>query len=129
MLFADPSLGESQYRTVFVDPGTAEIRGDLPTYGSSGALPLRTWISNLHRSLNLGEPGRIYSELAASWLWVIALGGLLLWIDRIRRKRTDHKEHSHEATPRHRAGPGPCGCTEPPEPSCSRPSCSSPRPA
>lgn len=88
VLFADASLGESQYRTLFVDPGTAEIRGDLPTYGSSGALPLRTWISNLHRSLNLGEPGRIYSELAASWLWVIALGGLLLWIDRIRRKRT-----------------------------------------
>ncbi|MDR7083772.1 putative iron-regulated membrane protein [Arthrobacter ginsengisoli] len=88
VLFADASLGESQYRTLFVDPGTAEIRGDLPTYGSSGALPVRTWISNLHRSLNLGEPGRVYSELAASWLWVIALGGLLLWIERIRRKRT-----------------------------------------
>ncbi|MFJ4029400.1 PepSY-associated TM helix domain-containing protein [Paenarthrobacter sp. NPDC089989] len=88
VLFADPTLAESTYRTVFVDPGTAEIRGDLPTYGSSGSMPIRTWISNLHRSLNLGEPGRIYSELAASWLWVIALGGLLLWIERIRRKRT-----------------------------------------
>ena len=92
VLFADPALGESQYRTLFVDPGTSEIRGDLPTYGSSGALPLRTWISNLHRSLNLGEPGRIYSELAASWLWVIALGGLLLWLDRIRRRRTSGKK-------------------------------------
>jgi uncharacterized iron-regulated membrane protein len=92
VLFADPSLGESQYRTLFVDPGTAEIRGDLPTYGSSGALPLRTWISNLHRSLNLGEPGRVYGELAASWLWIIALGGLLLWIDRIRRKWTTNKK-------------------------------------
>ena len=88
VLFADAALGESQYRTLFVDPGTGEIRGDLPTYGGSGALPLRTWISNLHRSLNLGEPGRIYSELAASWLWIIALGGLLLWVDRIRRRRT-----------------------------------------
>ncbi|MFJ5957031.1 PepSY-associated TM helix domain-containing protein [Paenarthrobacter sp. NPDC092416] len=87
VLFADPTLGESTYRTLFIDPGTAEIRGDLPTYGSSGSLPVRTWISNLHRSLNLGEPGRIYSELAASWLWVIAVGGLLLWIERIRRKR------------------------------------------
>ncbi|MFE4544780.1 PepSY-associated TM helix domain-containing protein [Arthrobacter sp. NPDC056727] len=87
VLFADPSLGESEYRTVFVNPGTGEIRGDLTTYGSSGALPMRTWISNLHRSLNLGEPGRIYSELAASWLWVVALGGLVLWIDRIRRRR------------------------------------------
>ncbi len=91
VLFADKTLGESEYRTVFVDPGTAEIRGDLPTYGSSGALPVRTWISNLHRSLNLGEPGRVYSELAASWLWVVALGGLLLWIDRIRRKRAGRK--------------------------------------
>lgn len=99
MLFADPSLGESQYRTLFVDPGTAEIRGDLPTYGSSGALPLRTWISNLHRSLNLGEPGRIYSELAASWLWVIALGGLLLWIERIRRKGTTTKNTAAKPRP------------------------------
>ncbi|MEZ2391276.1 PepSY-associated TM helix domain-containing protein [bacterium RCC_150] len=87
VLFADPSLGDSQYRTLFVDPGTGEIRGDLPTYGSSGAMPLRTFIDNLHRSLNLGEPGRLYSELAASWLWVVALGGLVLWIDRIRRRR------------------------------------------
>jgi uncharacterized iron-regulated membrane protein len=92
VLFADPTLGESLYRTLFVNPGTGEIRGDLPTYGSSGSLPLRTWISNLHRSLNLGEPGRIYSELGATWLWVIALGGLLLWIDRIRRKRTTAKK-------------------------------------
>jgi uncharacterized iron-regulated membrane protein len=74
-----------------VDPGTGAIRGDLPTYGSSGALPVRAWISSLHRSLNLGESGRIYSELAASWLWVIALGGLALWIDRTRRRRAAGK--------------------------------------
>lgn len=94
--FADPTLGSSTYRTLFVDPGTGEIRGDLPTYGSSGSLPARTWISNLHRSLNLGEPGRIYSELAASWLWVIALGGLLLWIDALRRKRKIRNATAHE---------------------------------
>jgi hypothetical protein len=35
VLFADPTLAESQYRTLFVDPGTGEIRGDLPTYGST----------------------------------------------------------------------------------------------
>lgn len=93
VLFADPSLGESENRTIFIDPGTAAIRGDLTTYGSSGALPMRTWISNLHRSLNLGEPGRIYSELAASWLWVVALGGLLLWIGRFRpRQGTPKRE-------------------------------------
>jgi uncharacterized iron-regulated membrane protein len=93
VLFADPELGESEYRTVFVDPGTGAIRGDLTTYGSTGALPMRTWISNLHRSLNLGEPGRVYSELAASWLWMVALGGLGLWIDRICRRRTSPKKN------------------------------------
>ena len=92
VLFADPSLGESENRTIFIDPGTSTIRGDLTTYGSSGALPMRTWISNLHRSLNLGEPGRIYSELAASWLWVVALGGLVLWIGRLRRRGNTPKK-------------------------------------
>src|SRR5690606_41652918 len=53
-------------------------------YGNSGALPLRTWISMLHRHLHLGEVGRLYSELAASWLWVVALGGVVLWVSRGR---------------------------------------------
>jgi uncharacterized iron-regulated membrane protein len=38
--------------------------------------------------LHLGEPGRIYSELAASWLWVVALGGCYLWFVRYRTNRT-----------------------------------------
>ncbi|MEV0201081.1 PepSY domain-containing protein [Nonomuraea sp. NPDC050691] len=81
-----PGLAESTELAVFVDPYTAEVRGALESYGSSGALPLRAWISQLHRHLHLGEPGRIYSELAASWLWVVALGGLLLWFSRRRRE-------------------------------------------
>lgn len=72
---------------VFVDPYTAEVRGSLEQYGSTGALPLRTWIDKLHRDLHLGQPGRLYSELAASWLWVIAAGGLLLWFTRRRAQR------------------------------------------
>lgn len=79
VMFADPTLGEFQTRAVFVDPGDARVTGDLSVYGSSGALPLRTTLSNLHRSLLLGEPGRLYSELAASWLWVLAVSGLGLW--------------------------------------------------
>lgn len=47
--------------------------------GTSGSLPLRTAIDQLHRSLLLGDPGRLYSELAASWLWVAAITGLGLW--------------------------------------------------
>jgi uncharacterized iron-regulated membrane protein len=72
---------------VFVDPYTGEVRGALEQYGSTGALPLRTWIDELHRDLHLGENGRLYSELAASWLWVITGGGLVLWLSRRRTQR------------------------------------------
>ncbi|MFI8402743.1 PepSY-associated TM helix domain-containing protein [Streptomyces cinereoruber] len=87
VLMADPEAPEGTSLAVFVDPYTGDVRGQLPSYGSSGALPLRTWIDGLHRDLHLGEFGRNYSELAASWLWVIALGGLLLWIGRRRKNR------------------------------------------
>ncbi|MGX1776217.1 PepSY-associated TM helix domain-containing protein [Nocardia brasiliensis] len=87
VLFADPTLGASERRAVFVDPYTAQPVGDSVVYGSSGALPLRTWIDRLHRDLHLGEPGRLYSELAASWLWVIALAGLVVWVRRVRARR------------------------------------------
>ncbi len=47
----------------------------MTVYGTSGVLPLRTWLDQFHRSLLLGDVGRNYSELAASWLWIAALGG------------------------------------------------------
>ncbi|MGW2094331.1 PepSY-associated TM helix domain-containing protein [Promicromonospora sukumoe] len=87
VMFAEDGLGPSESRAIFVDPATGEVRGDLTVYGSSGALPLRTWISNLHRSLHLGDPGRLYSELAASWLGIVAVVGLVLWINRLRAAR------------------------------------------
>ncbi|MEU7298028.1 PepSY-associated TM helix domain-containing protein [Streptomyces exfoliatus] len=87
VLMADPDVSEGTSLAVFVDPYTGDVRGQLPSYGSSGALPLRTWIDGLHRDLHLGDLGRNYSELAASWLWVIALGGLVLWLGRRRRNR------------------------------------------
>lgn len=86
MFAPPPGSSESDRRTVFVSPANGEIRGDLITYGSSGALPLRTWIDHLHRDLHLGEPGRIYAEFAASWMWVIALGGLILWVPQLTSK-------------------------------------------
>jgi uncharacterized iron-regulated membrane protein len=79
VLFDVPGLGESERLAVFVNPGNAQVTGELVAYGSSGALPFRTWLSRLHASLHLGDTGRLYSELAASWLWVIALAGLVLW--------------------------------------------------
>lgn len=87
VMFAEEELGASESRAIFVDPGTGEIRGDLTVYGTSGALPLRTWVDQLHRSLHLGDFGRLYSELAASWLGIVALAGLGLWIARIRKAR------------------------------------------
>ncbi|WP_413332236.1 PepSY-associated TM helix domain-containing protein [Brevibacterium sp. GP-SGM9] len=91
VMYADPELGESESRAVFVNPATAEVTGDLTVYGTSGALPLRTWIDQLHRGLHLGDFGRYYSELAASWLGIIAAAGLGLWVTRFvkaRRKST-----------------------------------------
>ncbi|MDX8028895.1 PepSY domain-containing protein [Lentzea sp. BCCO 10_0856] len=87
VLFSEEGLGESERRAVFVDPGTGRVTGDLVVYGTSGVLPLRTTLDQLHRNLLLGEPGRLYSELAASWLWVVALGGLVLWITRARNSK------------------------------------------
>ncbi|WP_455901240.1 PepSY-associated TM helix domain-containing protein [Rhodococcus gordoniae] len=98
VLFTDPSLGESERTAVFIDPVTASSTGESVVYGSSSALPVRTWISQLHRHLHLGEPGRLYSELAASWLWVVALGGMYLWVQRYRTQRIRNMESARLLT-------------------------------
>ncbi|MCK9921362.1 PepSY domain-containing protein [Frankia sp. AgPm24] len=79
-----PDLGEKQ-RTVYVDPYTNRVQGALTTWW--GSTPLTTWLDDLHRNLHLGALGRHYSEVAASWLWVVSLGGLVLWLGRRRRSR------------------------------------------
>lgn len=79
VLFEDPSKPSASYRrAVFVDPATLDITGDMTQYGSSAASPFRTWLSEGHRQLWLGAPGRYYSELAASWMGAIAVAGLVL---------------------------------------------------
>ncbi|MBX7450221.1 PepSY domain-containing protein [Mycolicibacterium sp. 3033] len=83
--FADPTLPQDHSRTVFVDPGTGTVLGEQVTW--LGYLPVSTWLDGLHRHLHLGEPGRIYSEIAASWLWVVALGGTALWVSKALRDR------------------------------------------
>ncbi|CAM4045721.1 PepSY domain-containing protein [Kibdelosporangium persicum] len=84
VIFSRADLAPSHWLTAYVDPYTSEVRGTLETYGSSQAGPVRTWIDELHRGLHLGDFGRLYSELAASWLWVVVLGGLVLWWGRRR---------------------------------------------
>ncbi|MFT4191760.1 MAG: PepSY-associated TM helix domain-containing protein [Comamonas sp.] len=86
VMFTTPDLGESESLAVFVDPATLAVRGASVMYGTSGILPLRTTLDHLHRSLLLGSAGRHYSELAASWLWLAMLGGLMLWLARRRHE-------------------------------------------
>lgn len=85
--FLDPTLGERQKRSVYLDPGSLEIKGEQVTTGGSGQLPVYAWLLDGHRRLWLGDPGRIYAEVASSWLMFLALGGIYLWWDRRRRKR------------------------------------------
>jgi len=87
VLFDDGRTDTSRTLAVFVDPVEGDVHGELTSYGTSGSLPIQTLIDELHRNLHLGEPGRIYSELAASWLWVIALAGLALWWTGPKRRR------------------------------------------
>jgi len=98
--FADPQLGPSESRSLFIDPYTLQVKGDMTVYGTSGVLPLRMWLDQLHRGLLLGDAGRNYSELAASWLWVAALGGIVLWWG-TRPPRTRKKVRSGFAATRH----------------------------
>jgi len=82
--FDAPGVRDEFSRTAFVDPYTGEVRGVLDTFGEW--LPVRAWFDELHRTLLLGDVGRVYSELAASWLGVLAISGLALWVVRRRRR-------------------------------------------
>ncbi|MFG3105202.1 PepSY-associated TM helix domain-containing protein [Streptomyces tendae] len=83
--FAKDGLAEGYTLTAFVDPYDHEVLGTLETFGQW--LPARAWLDDLHRNLHLGEFGRNYSELAASWLWVEVLGGLALWAGTPRNRQ------------------------------------------
>ncbi|WP_394618673.1 PepSY-associated TM helix domain-containing protein [Lentzea sp. JNUCC 0626] len=85
VVFAAPGLAEEYSKTVYVNPYTAEVEGELTTW--AGATPAVTWLDQFHRDLQLGAVGNLYSELAASWLWVLAIVGLVLWIQRRRTAR------------------------------------------
>ena len=67
--------------TVHIDPYTAMPRGAFP----SASPPVQTWLAEAHRSLHLGEPGRLYAEFAVSWLPVIVLFGVFLRLSQRRR--------------------------------------------
>ncbi|MFG1801537.1 PepSY-associated TM helix domain-containing protein [Micromonospora carbonacea] len=85
VVFAQPDLGDREH-TVYVDPHTARVEGQLTTWFD--ATPVTTWLDDLHRNLHLGDLGRHYSEIAASWLWLLAVGGVVLWWRRRGAART-----------------------------------------
>jgi uncharacterized iron-regulated membrane protein len=77
-------------RTVFVDPYTDRISGELTTV--DGRMPANVWLRDLHADLHLGPVGRLYSEVAASWLPVIVVSGLVQWIAKQGRRRRGLRE-------------------------------------
>ncbi|SDR85416.1 Uncharacterized iron-regulated membrane protein [Paraoerskovia marina] len=85
VVLAQEGLPEGAATTVFVDPYTGEVLGESLTYGLW--LPEREWIETLHSSLHLGTVGLYYSELAASWLGIVVLGGVAMWIAKAVRAR------------------------------------------
>ncbi|MEO5311057.1 PepSY domain-containing protein [Corynebacterium sp. c24Ua_83] len=104
VLFADPTLpSESYNRAVFVDPGDLHITGELTQYGSTSSLPFRAWLSEGHRNLWLDEPGRIYSETAATWLGPMAVTGVAMWwfMRKQKNQRKPKKKSRRQAMQRH----------------------------
>lgn len=90
VMFRSADLGASESRALFIDPVTLAVKGDMTVYGTSGVLPLRLWIDKAHRTLLLGDYGRVYSELAASWMWIAASGGIALWFFTRPRRRINN---------------------------------------
>lgn len=86
VLYTSKDLRSSEYRTIFINPATLNVAGDVVTYGSTGAMPLRRTLDLIHRDLLLGDFGRWYSELAASWLWITAVTGFFLYFKRRKNK-------------------------------------------
>ena len=73
--FLRPSFGVPERATVvYVDPYTARVLGSLPERERFG-----TWARKLHSSLQQGDGWRWMIELAASWMMVMLVTGIVLW--------------------------------------------------
>lgn len=73
--FLRPSFGiPGRATVVYVDPYTAAVAGVLPE-----AERFANWARRLHSSLLQGDGWRWMIELAASWLMVMLLTGVVLW--------------------------------------------------
>ena len=92
VVFTDETVPADYDMSVFVNPYTGTVEGQVRSFGQW--LGFRAWLDELHRNLHLGAFGRHYSELAASWLWVVMLGGVLLWVARQSRLRRDRRDNT-----------------------------------
>lgn len=72
--------------TVYVDPYTNRVLDDDVTVKDRTSA--QVWLRHLHGNLHLGEPGRVYSELATSLVPVLVVAGLVLAVGRRRRNRS-----------------------------------------
>lgn len=61
-------------RAVFVNPYSAEVRGDRPAKS-----PFFAAVLTLHRNLFAGTVGRVAVELTTSWTVVLLVSGVTLW--------------------------------------------------
>jgi len=87
VLLDPPGAAGDDQLAVYVNPYTAEVTGTLTLV--HGEPPVQHWLRDFHGDLQLGTVGAIYSEFAASWLPVLFLGGLFLWIRKRRARRRD----------------------------------------
>ncbi|WP_181778903.1 PepSY-associated TM helix domain-containing protein [Pseudonocardia pini] len=85
-----PGQAPGEMRTVFVDPYTNYINGELTTIG--GRLPANAWLRHFHSDLHLGPVGSLYTALAANWLVVIVAAGLVLWFAKQGRRPRKAKD-------------------------------------
>ncbi|MCA0302787.1 MAG: PepSY domain-containing protein [Proteobacteria bacterium] len=73
--FLRPNFGVPERAVVvYVNPYTAAVLGSLPERDRFG-----TWARKLHSSLQQGDGWRWMIELAASWMMVMLLTGIVLW--------------------------------------------------
>ncbi|MDP9640779.1 putative iron-regulated membrane protein [Actinopolyspora lacussalsi] len=66
--------------TVYVDPSSAEVTGSITESNRPDE-----WLRNLHSNFRIGKFAEPISELAASWLLVSIITGLVLWWPRDNR--------------------------------------------
>ncbi|MCS5945190.1 PepSY domain-containing protein [Klebsiella variicola subsp. variicola] len=75
-MFVDPSLGESESRAIFVDPISLRVKGRYD--GSRYQRHPRCASGLIMRIVRYcwATAGGYTAKLAASWMWVAALGGI-----------------------------------------------------